>query len=192
MSFHYNFNDSSTCTILSIHGGLPPSQSLSGSVSEMISGEPGSLGGTMAFHLPHFLHLQSPASISRSETMTRGERRGVGMGVSSNTPAMPVRSVRPVRENSYSGTGVNKCPGGIGETALETCAGVDDSKADSPTGIMRTAVESCVLVVAVVGVDKMVSTGDKVISTVYSVDQRQLSNEVRDHLQWNRDRLDGA
>src|SRR6266849_2404419 len=191
MSFHYNFNDSSTCTILSIHG-LPSSQSLSGSVSEMISGEPGSLGGTMAFRLPHFLHLQSLASISRSETMTRGERRGVGMGVSSNTPAMPVRSVRPVRENSYSGTGVNKCPGGIGKTALETCAGVDDSKADSPTGIMRMAVESCVLVVAVVGVDKMVSTGDKVISTVYSVDQRQLSNEVRDHLQWNRDRLDGA
>src|SRR6266849_4922350 len=190
MSFHYNFNDSSTCTILSIHGGLPPSQSLSSSVSKMISGEPGSLGGTMAFRLPHFLHLQSPASISRSETMTRGERRGVGMGVSSNTPAMPVRSVRPVRENSYSGTGVNKCPGGIGETALETRAWFDE--ADSLTGIMRTAVESCVLVVAVVGVDKMVSTGDKVISTVYSVDQRQLSNEVRDHLQWNRDRLDGA
>src|SRR6266849_3984424 len=166
MSFHYNFNDSSTCTILSIHG-LPSSQSLSGSVSEMISGEPGSLGGMMAFRLPHFLHLQSPASISRSETMTRGERRGVGMGVSSNTPAMPVRSVRPVRENSYSGTGVNKCPGGIGETALETRAWFDE--ADSLTGIGETAletrvgvddskVESCVLVVAVVGVDKMVST----------------------------------
>src|SRR6266849_8435775 len=167
MSFHYNFNDSSTCTILSIHGGLPPSQSLSSSVSEMISREPGSLGGTMAFRLPHFLHLQSPASISRSEMMTRRERRGVGMGVSSNTPAMPVRSVRPVRENSYSGMGVNKCPGGIGETALEMRAWFDE--ADSLTGIGETAletragvddskVESCVLVVAVVGVDKMVST----------------------------------
>jgi hypothetical protein len=143
--------------------------------------------------------------------MTRGERRGVGMGVSSNTPAMPGRSVRPVREKSYSEMGGYKSPGGIGETALETRArfdeadsltgigetalethvGADDSKADSPTGIMGTAVESCV-VVALVSVDRMVSTGDKVISTVYSVDQRQLSNEVRDHLQWNRDRLDGA
>jgi hypothetical protein len=74
----------------------------------------------------------------------------------------------------------------MGETALETRAGVDDGIGETAletraglNGSLR-GVGTVIETRAVVGVDRMVSRGDKMISTVYShsVGHCHLSNEV--------------